>query len=161
MFNKNNLKVEKNEPYSNSINIIGPGTIIKGEIKCNGDIRIDGSLIGAVISKGKIVVGNTGTVEGEINCQNADISGNVSAKIVVAELLALKATAKITGDIITSNISIEPGAVFTGNCDMNQNVKTIDKDINNMNPHIIKKESEKNIKNINQNDEIKLKEGTK
>jgi len=106
------------EPEMPSINILGPGTVVKGEIKVNGDFRVDGSLIGNIICKGKIVVGPTGMIEGEINCQNADFSGDVKATVKVAELLTLKETAKFSGDITTGKLAIEPGAKFSGNCTM-------------------------------------------
>jgi len=108
-----------------SINLLGAGTDIKGDIKSNGDIRIDGTLVGSINSKGKVVIGATGRIEGEIFCQNADISGNIKANVTVAELLSVKATAKITGDIITSKLSVEPGATFTGTCSMNNNHPSI------------------------------------
>lgn len=101
-----------------SINLVGTGTTIKGEIFSNGDIRIDGSIIGTVESKGKVIVGNTGMVEGDIICQNADFSGQIKARVEVSELLTLKASSKLSGDIITSKLAIEPGAVFTGTCTM-------------------------------------------
>ncbi|MFH0865598.1 MAG: polymer-forming cytoskeletal protein [Bacteroidota bacterium] len=107
------------EQESPAINLIGSGTVIKGDIKSNGDIRIDGTLIGSVNSKGKLVVGSTGNIEGEIVCQNADFSGIIKAQITVSELLSLKATAKLTGDVITNKLSIEPGAVFSCTCSMN------------------------------------------
>ncbi|MCF8297605.1 MAG: polymer-forming cytoskeletal protein [Saprospiraceae bacterium] len=99
-------------------NKIVSGTVIKGDIKSNGDIRIDGSLIGTLHSKAKVVLGPTGSIDGEITCKNADIQGTVKAQITVAELLTLKATAKVTGDIITNKIAIEPGAKFSGACKM-------------------------------------------
>ncbi len=101
-----------------SINFLGSGTVMKGDIKSNGDFRIDGILHGSINSKGKVVVGASGKVEGEIICQNADISGEIKAKIVVHELLTLKASAKLTGDIFTNKLAIEPGAIFTGSCNM-------------------------------------------
>ena len=101
-----------------SINLVGTGTTIKGEITSNGDIRIDGTLIGQVRSKGKVIVGNTGVVEGEVFCQNADLSGNLKAKVEVTELLTLKASARLHGEIITNKLAIEPGAKFTGTCAM-------------------------------------------
>jgi cytoskeletal protein CcmA (bactofilin family) len=119
--NKNKIETpmaKNNESEHTSINLIGTGTTIKGEIKSNGDIRIDGTLIGQVYSKGKIVVGNTGVVEGEIYCQNADFSGTIVAKVEVAELLSLKATAKLKGEVITNKLAIEPGAKFSGSCKM-------------------------------------------
>jgi cytoskeletal protein CcmA (bactofilin family) len=101
-----------------SINLLGAGTIVKGEIKLNGDFRIDGMFIGSINCKGKVVVGNTGVVEGEIICQNADFSGEVKATVKVAELLTLKESAKFTGDITTNKLAIEPGAKFSGQCIM-------------------------------------------
>jgi len=107
-----------NEMESIGINTIANGTIIKGDIKTNGDIRIDGTLIGTLDSKGKVVIGNSGNVEGEIMCQNGVIAGNIKAKITVSELLTLQASARLTGDIITNKLAIEPGAKFTGHCSM-------------------------------------------
>ncbi len=101
-----------------TVNMIGKGTSIKGDVRSDGDFRIDGNLTGSIHSTGKIVVGTTGTIEGEINCQNADISGSVKATIKVKELLSLKATCKVNGDVNTNKLAIEPGAVFTGTCTM-------------------------------------------
>jgi cytoskeletal protein CcmA (bactofilin family) len=108
-----------------SVNIIGNGTDIKGNIKSNGDLRIDGFIKGTIQATGKVVVGTTGRVDGEIICQNADISGEVKAHIKVTELLSLKANAVVSGDILTNKLAIEPGAVFTGACKMG-NQETID-----------------------------------
>jgi cytoskeletal protein CcmA (bactofilin family) len=101
-----------------SINLLGSGTVVKGEIKLNGDFRIDGMFIGSINCKGKIVVGVSGVIEGEIICQNADFSGEVKAIVKVAELLTLKESAKFTGDITTNKLAIEPGAKFSGQCVM-------------------------------------------
>jgi cytoskeletal protein CcmA (bactofilin family) len=100
-------------------NMIGPGTKITGNIETNGDIRIDGNIEGNIVSKGKVVVGNNGMVKGEIHCVNAELSGSVDGKLVVSELLSLKTTCRITGDIKIGKLSIEPGAMFSGVCHMN------------------------------------------
>ena len=107
-----------NENETNGINIIGIGTKITGDIDSNGDIRVDGSLTGKLVTKGKVVIGETGRVNGEINCNNSDVEGSIEGKIKVAQLLALKAKARIKGDIIANKLAIEPGCQFTGNCDM-------------------------------------------
>jgi cytoskeletal protein CcmA (bactofilin family) len=105
-----------------SVNMLGAGTTIKGDIQSNGDFRVDGTLVGSIQSKGKIVIGETGNVEGEVVCRNADVSGKVKAQITVSELLTLKSTAKLSGEITTSKLSIEPGAKFSGTCNMSESV---------------------------------------
>lgn len=108
-----------------SINLIGNGTHIIGDITSNGDVRIDGSLKGNITITGKLVIGPSGILEGQVQCQNADVSGEIKGTINVSELLSLKATAKILGDIVTGKISIEPNATFTGTCNMGAVVKNI------------------------------------
>lgn len=110
--------VKNKETEVPSINLLGSGTVVKGEIKLNGDFRIDGTFIGSINCKGKVVVGPTGIIEGEIICQNADFSGEIKATVKVAELLTLKESTKFTGDITTNKLAIEPGAKFSGNCIM-------------------------------------------
>jgi cytoskeletal protein CcmA (bactofilin family) len=107
-----------NETEPAAINLISIGTDITGDIKSNGDIRIDGTLTGNLNTKGKVVIGQTGKVNGEVVCKNSEVSGIVEGKIIVNQLLNLKASSKILGDIATSKLSIEPGAKFTGNCKM-------------------------------------------
>lgn len=115
---KNKSMAKYNEVEPNMINQIRTGTEIKGDVITTGDIRFDGKLTGNMSIKGKLVIGDTGEVKGEITCKNADVSGKINGKITVSELLELKASSKIHGDIITNKLSIEPGAEFTGNCNM-------------------------------------------
>jgi cytoskeletal protein CcmA (bactofilin family) len=109
-----------NETDNNTINLISNGTDITGDIKSNGDIRIDGTLKGNLNTKGKVVIGPTGKVSGEIFCKNSEVSGIIEGKINVGQLLNLKASSKILGDIATVKLSIEPGALFTGYCKMSE-----------------------------------------
>ncbi|MCQ2958934.1 MAG: polymer-forming cytoskeletal protein [Bacteroidales bacterium] len=102
-----------------STNLITSGTVITGDITCDSDMRIDGVLAGNLTAKGKIVIGKTGNVKGEINCQNCDIEGKVEGKLSIKDLLSLRATAKFIGDIVATKLAIEPGAIFTGTCKMN------------------------------------------
>ena len=115
----------QHESGSGSINIISNGTVIDGEIKSNGDIRIDGTVRGSVTSKSKVVVGATGIVEGDVRCQSADISGSVTGQTNVSEMLFLKSHARINGDIHTGKLVVEVGASFTGNCNMGPAIKDI------------------------------------
>ncbi len=124
--NKENNPSSKAVEGSNaSINLIGAGTVIEGDIRSNGDVRIDGTVIGHVISKAKVVIGATGVVEGDVSSQNADVSGIIKGKTVVAELLFLKSASKVIGDIVTGKLVVEVGATFTGSCNMGPVIKDI------------------------------------
>ena len=126
MFSNNKKEmIKQNETNSGEVNIIGVGTVITGDIQSKGDIRIDGTLSGAVKTTGKVVVGQSGTIEGDVECSNADVAGSLNAKIIVAQLLSLKATAKLTGDLVTNKLAIEPGAAFTGHCSVGAVIKDI------------------------------------
>jgi cytoskeletal protein CcmA (bactofilin family) len=108
------------ETPTNSINSFANGTEIIGEVKSAGDIRIDGKLKGNVNIKGRLVIGTTGIVDGEINCSNCDVSGKIIGKVNVTELFSLKATAVVEGEVNTKKLAIEPGAIFTVTCKMNE-----------------------------------------
>ena len=118
-------KINKSANDTASINLIGNGTAIIGDITSNGDVRIDGTLKGNITINGKLVVGSTGKIEGNVTCQNADISGEIHGRVEISELLILKSSSKLMGDIIAGKISIEPNATFTGTCNMGAVVKNI------------------------------------
>jgi len=103
-----------------AVNIIAKGTQIQGSISTTSDCRIDGTVNGNVISRAKVIIGQTGYVEGNISCANIDIEGKVKTESLnVSELISLKSTACVAGNIIAGKIAIEPGAEFSGNCKMN------------------------------------------
>ncbi|QTN38213.1 polymer-forming cytoskeletal protein [Cryomorphaceae bacterium] len=125
MFAKGKDMAKNLDPQAPARNRIGPETTIKGDIISDGNFRIDGTLEGSINTKGKVVVGEKGLITGEVFCQNADVEGTIKGKLQVTQLLALKATANIHGDILVDKLSIEPGANFTGTCKMGAVVKDL------------------------------------
>ncbi len=114
-----------NDSEIGSHNKIGTGTKITGNIETSESFRIDGEIEGNITSKGRVVIGPSGKIKGDVYCTNSEIHGILEGKITVTELLTLKASSKIFGEIFTAKLSIEPGAVFTGKCDMGgKNVNT-------------------------------------
>lgn len=116
-----------NQETTSRSNLIGNGTTIKGEIIANGDIRVDGTVIGTMKSTGKIVVGQQGVVDGEMICGSIDISGRVKGIVRVEELTSLKATSRTEAELFTKQLFIEVGALFTGKCDMSPKVNEVPK----------------------------------
>lgn len=113
---------------SGSTNSIVAGTSIEGSINANSDIRIDGALKGTLDCKGRVIIGPEGKVEGEINCQNAVIEGNFQGKINVKELLNVRESANIQGDVVTDKLLVQPGAIYNVNCSMGgQTIKAFGK----------------------------------
>jgi cytoskeletal protein CcmA (bactofilin family) len=104
-------------------NRIVEGTVIKGDILSQADLRLDGQLTGNITSPGRIVIGPAASVIGDIKCKTADIEGRFNGKIEVEELLSIKSKANINGEVIAGKLAVEPGAVFTASCTMKNAVK--------------------------------------
>ena len=111
-------------------NMIAHGTVFEGDLKSEGDFRIEGTIKGTLITKGKVVIGNTGLVEGSLNCNNADVEGQIIGKLVVSETLSLRASAHVDGDVQTGKLAVEPGATFNANCQMKDAVKALKTTLN-------------------------------
>lgn len=125
MFKGNqNGSTSRTTPDSGAINTIVPGTLIEGTVTLQGSIRFDGHLKGTLESKGRVVIGSSGLVEGNIICNDADIAGKVKGNIIATELTRLSAGSVVNGDIKTGQLAIEPGATFTGGCTMNNVAET-------------------------------------
>ncbi len=103
---------------SESNNIIAKGSLLKGNLNVPGNIRLEGKVVGNVKSKSKIVCGETSVIEGNVNAVNAEIAGKVNGKVKVEELLILKSSCNINGDISTEKLIIESGSKFNGGCVM-------------------------------------------
>lgn len=102
-----------------AVNLISTSTKVVGDIQTESDIRIDGSHKGNLNTLGRLIIGSTGRIEGEIICKSAEIEGIIIGKIDVKELLSLKSTSNLKGEVTTGQLMIEPGAIFSGNCKMN------------------------------------------
>jgi cytoskeletal protein CcmA (bactofilin family) len=123
MFNKEEKKVA--DEISNSSNIIGKGTVMDGSLETYGNIRVEGKVVGNVKTKSKVALGQSSRVEGNILAQNAEVAGEVHGTVEVTDLLLLKPTAVVHGDIITNKLIVESGAAFNGSCKMGVTVKEI------------------------------------
>ena len=116
MFNKE--KTTDSKPSSNSATLISTGTTLQGDVKSDNDLRIDGTIHGNVSSSSKIIIGPTGFVEGNVEGQNADITGKIVGNITVSELLQLRGQCNVNGNINANKLQVDPTAVFNGQCQM-------------------------------------------
>ena len=118
-------KIQK--PKVMEINVVAKNTAIIGDIISEGDFRIDGTLEGNIKTKGRVIIGISGSVKGKIDAVNSDIEGKFSGDLLVQETLTIKATAIISGDVVIGKLSVEPGATFNASCSMRGAIKELNK----------------------------------
>ena len=123
MFKKDDKRAV--EIQSTSSNIISRGTILEGNIMTPGNLRIEGRVIGNLITKSKAALAQSSYVDGNILAKNAEVAGEVRGKVVVSEMLILRPTCVIHGDIVTNKLIVESGATFNGGCTMGAHIDDI------------------------------------
>lgn len=106
-------------------NRISAGTVITGDIEAKGGFRIEGTLNGTLTTSGKVVISKGGFIKGTLICQNADFEGRFSGKLDVREILTLRSSAVIDGEVTAGKLAVEPGATFNATCEMRGAVKNI------------------------------------
>ncbi len=104
---------KKSTKKVSSASIITPGTSIKGEIRCEGNILLNGEFEGVIISQAEVVVGKSGRVRGEIQAAKLLVSGEFYGDFT-GEVIDIMPYGKVYGDVKVNNIVIEPNAVFEG-----------------------------------------------
>ena len=98
---------------------VGSGTVVTGEANFKALMRVDGNLSGRVTStSGTLIVGANGKVDANIEVAIAMIHGTVNGDIIATQRLELGRAAKLTGNVQTASLMIEPGALFEGSCKM-------------------------------------------
>jgi cytoskeletal protein CcmA (bactofilin family) len=107
---------------THSATIIGAGTTLKGDIQSQQDLRIDGTVIGNVKSISKIIIGQGGVVEGDLESSHCDVNGKVNGNIRCKELLQLRGDSVLSGNLYAGKLQIEPSATFNGQCHMGANI---------------------------------------
>jgi cytoskeletal protein CcmA (bactofilin family) len=101
------------------------GAEMEGHLEMGSSLRLDGKLVGSLNCKGRLVLGKTGQIEGNVACKNADIEGEINGDLVVGGTLFLRSSSKINGNIKTQKIVVEDGAVFNGQCQMSAKVEPV------------------------------------
>lgn len=94
------------------------GSHMKGELHFEDTFRIDGKLTGNIVSKGDLIIGEPGEVDGEIRVRRIFVSGTVSGIMKASGRIEIAPTGKVRADIFTPSLSIEEGAFFEGSCSM-------------------------------------------
>ncbi len=101
-----------------NITLLAKGVVLKGEIHVEGTVRIDGRLDGEIQTKGHVIIGEDGLVQGVITAGTVVSSGRIKAKVTASERVQLLKTATLIGEILTPILIMEEGAKLQGVADM-------------------------------------------
>lgn len=113
------MRKERKEKEMKEVNtVIGEGTKIKGDISCEGSLRIDGAVEGNVLNVAEVIIGEKGIVKGNINAGKVNVAGSILGDITVSQEIEITTQAKVEGNISGPKIGIAPGAIFKGQCNM-------------------------------------------
>lgn len=110
--------------HADRLNKIVAGTEINGDLTSDSNIHLEGEVNGNVSCAGRVVIGSSGKINGNLVCVHAEIEGAMEGQLMVENLLVLRSTARIKGDIQTMKLHIEEGAFFEGACVMRAGVST-------------------------------------
>ncbi|MDR1587336.1 MAG: polymer-forming cytoskeletal protein [Treponema sp.] len=103
----------KHEDFSINT-IIGPNTSVKGDVDSGGFTRIDGSILGNVTARGRVVIGERARMKSNVSGTSVTIGGVVYGNVIASEQLVILSTALVIGDIITRRIQADEGCLIHG-----------------------------------------------
>lgn len=109
---------------------VGHGTTLTGETEFHAMLRVDGHLIGTVMSEaGTLIIGTNGQVDANVSVAAAMVNGSVNGDIIATEKLQLGRTARVMGNISSPRLIIEEGALLEGSCSMLKARETKDEEV--------------------------------
>ncbi len=109
---------KNSDQNSNIETLIGESTHVTGNIISSGSIKIAGEFTGDIETKGDIIISQTGSVKGNIICDNITVGGMQRGNVKSNGLLHITAAGKVMGDIETINLIVEDGGIINGKCIM-------------------------------------------
>ena len=106
------------------MNIIGTGTVVEGKIRSQGNVRVDGKLIGDVTANESLSIGVSGEIEGNVTAKNVTVGGKVRGTISASEKIVFEAKSVIKGDVRATRLIVDEGSIFDGKVSMTEKVPT-------------------------------------
>ncbi len=109
---------DKKQEENQAETIVGPSVKVEGELSSQGNVRIDGQVAGNIQTTQNLAVGEQAMISANIKALNIVIAGKVKGNVTAEEALEITETGQVEGDIAAKIISISPGAILRGQCQM-------------------------------------------
>ena len=102
--------------------VIGPGSIVKGEVHSRGTLRVDGNVEGKISADASVIIGEKGVVKADITGAHIIIGGTVHGTVTAREKVEILSTGRLYGDVTTqaAKLLVAEGVIFEGRCSMSQ-----------------------------------------
>ena len=112
--------LRKNRTYNENkvVTILGPGTLLRGDLQCRGTIRVEGTVVGDVASADSVVLLESGRIQGRVTAGQVIVGGEIVGNVSAVERIEITAKGRVVGDMIAPRISIHEGVLFEGRCTM-------------------------------------------
>lgn len=121
---------KQSEPITDSVEtVIGPSVKVEGDFIGEGDVIVEGKIVGNLQTNQNLRIGPQALVEAEVKAANAYIAGKINGDVGIVEALEIAASAQINGDISCNNLSIESGAIINGRVTMKKEVNNKSKKV--------------------------------
>ena len=121
----NKKEVKQTQERHQESSLFGKGSTFTGTIDTAENLRVDGKIVGTINAKAKVVAGPDSVIEGNIHAERAEISGEIKGDIEITDILILRASARIYGDIFTDKLIMDEGASFNGKCQVGEQIKEV------------------------------------
>ncbi len=105
--------------------IVGKGSTLEGTFDINSSLRVDGNIKGKLTVGDSLTVGKEGVIEADIETKKASVAGKIIGTLKASERVVLESSSTLQGDLKTKFLVIEEGAVFLGNCQSNNETKSL------------------------------------
>jgi cytoskeletal protein CcmA (bactofilin family) len=104
--------------------VVGTSVKLKGNLKSDGDITVDGSVNGEIKTKGTVTIGPNANIIANVHAKNINVSGTVQGNVVATDRLSISESGRVYGDIAANILSVSAGALFSGKSTMSENIKS-------------------------------------
>ena len=102
---------------SDEAHLLGRTVKVRGRVTGDGDLRVEGTIEGDVRVSGELTIGTSGVVTWQTNAQAVVVEGNLQGDVQAVGEIAIRAGARVEGNLSGATVALDEGASFDGRID--------------------------------------------